>query len=351
MKKLRLILLFELTFSVGFCQYVVNNVRYDDIDDYDQRDSLVAKHKMHLVDCYYFKGMQFIKDSAVLYCSRKYDPSGRLVELVRGRNVGLRQMGYMVKYRKLSDTLYETVCTYPPGSTMIPDDLFVDSVENGAHRRICLYKKDIEQNVYERSQYDVDKQGTLIKIRRYDIDGVLRQVFYPLGQRNPEKEWTDSTLGVFDNAINYHAIFKDSYYKERHVVSKHGHLAEWSYSSKLLSDTSNDFTKRSFVYDQQNRPLITITVDEENHFISEERFSYKNGKLLRYTKSFDLSDSLFNEDQQYDSAGKLLFSQTHHSGSNSVRVSRYQYDPRGFLDREEVYINGKFDYGFAYFYQ
>ncbi len=195
MKKIQLLLFFNLMGSIGFGQYVVNNVRFNDIDDYDQVDSLVAKYSKSMVECYQCKANNLSKDSCALIWRKRYDKDGKLIGLTKGDNITIGQIEYIVEYRRLSDSTYESVCKFPLNSKILPEYFFVDSLENGRHKNICLYARDKSKNIIVRSEYFVGKQGVLAKIERYDLSGVLRQLFFPIWQQEAKEGMDGFSIG------------------------------------------------------------------------------------------------------------------------------------------------------------
>ncbi len=90
--------------------------------------------------------------------------------------------------------------------------------------------------------------------------------------------------------------------------------------------------------------------DEENQFDYEENYSYKNGRLIRYVKRSDLSDSMPNEVRQYNDFGKMIIYQTHSKGANSVYTWKFKYNPDGFLFEEQMDFGERLGYLKKYLY-
>jgi len=337
-------------FLNSFSQREVDNIQFENIDDYGRFDSVVKKNKMNSLDLFVCPTDQFSKISCVLYAKKGYDESGRLKAFELGDDLNAGKVDYTVEYKKLSDTLYESVVKFSAHSAAIPTDLYIDTVVRGHSERFCLYMKDKDSNIVVKSLYAIDRDG-LVKINRYDLAGNLQQIYYPSGNKKPKEEWADSLTNKYSSTVVYNAIYDDSSFQSTVVYDKNRRIKETSYRNTTFSSGSRNESKQIFIYDSRDQLVMKLHVDENNHLNSEDRYTYKNGKLVRYTNHINLSDSLLNEDRRFDDAGRIIFVESHQASSQYTTVWKYFYNSGGLSTRNDYYINDKLKSTRFYFYK
>jgi hypothetical protein len=339
MKQILLIFLFNLFFTIIYSQRIIDNSLLNDIDDYNESDIFMPKLKLSTLELYSCQSNQNSKDSCLLFWIKKYDESGRLIEQIKGNNLDKNEIDFEVKYQKLSDTLFESITKYPKTSQKVPENMFIDTLIKGKKQRICLYKRDREQNIVMRSLYRINSNNDISNIKRFDLDNKLIDIYYPWGSRKPKIEWTDTLVGEYENIITYNAIFEENKYKSINIFDKKKRLIESSYSNSTFAGGSNDVVRKIFVYDEQNHLIIITTVDENNQLISVERYYYKKNILKRYTKSTDISNEFFNEDKHYDDFGNLTYFLSRPSAPENSNVWKYYINEKGLCEKREFYVN------------
>ena len=334
--------LLTILWNTAHAQREVDNVTFGRIDDFDQMDSIKSSRHISEVHLYSTDNHLFIKDSAILFAQMKWDRTGRLKGLVVGDNLRYNKVDYQVDYEKLSDTLFESNVRFPDSSKAIPDEIYVDTVIEGKARKYCLYSEDDKHNIVIRSLYSLNSKGELLYIRRFDRSGILQQIYYPLGNRKPTVERTDSTTDQYTTTVKYHAVFKENSFDEARVYNRKRQLLQQTSYNKSI-DGSSTTLKDLYIYDTSGHVVAIIHVDGDNQFLYEERNYYANGVLTRSTEDNDLSDSLLTQDNRYDSLGRKIFSQSCSSyGQKKITTWRYYYNDKGLREKDELYVNSKF---------
>jgi hypothetical protein len=340
-KHIILYLISSVVFLPTIAQRIVFSYSLNDIDDvYDFVDTATLKRGFHILDLYTCQGNSFNKDSCIHYAHQQLDSAGRLIELIKGDDLAKKDIDYWVQYKKLSDSTYETLVKYPPRSKMISDLIFIDTMIKGKFQHLSLYKKDKEGNIVMRSLYYTDKYDET-KIERYDLDNKLQQIFYPVGKRERKAEWVDSVVTDRDKTVRYHTKFPEHEYIWSNVLSKEGRLLETWYVNKGSGSLNEGFSKTMYIYDTAANPIIKILLDENNRFISEERFYYKNKIVMRYTKDENLLDNEVNEEKIYDDNGRLIIarSRLYYSVSEPETTWKYFFRQDGYLFLLNVLLN------------
>jgi hypothetical protein len=203
MAKYIALIAFTLLFFRSMSQGVVKNILINDIDEYNQRDTFIIKHAFSEIYLYACPANQNIKDSCILYARKKFDNNDNSIEFVKGDDIAKNEIDYTIRYSKISDSVFESTVTYPLNSKRITDEIFTDTIIKGKSQKICLYKKDKNNNIIISSHYKISKDGDIIEIDRYDLDDKFVQIFYPLGNRKPRKQWSD-TLNLYGNKMIVH---------------------------------------------------------------------------------------------------------------------------------------------------
>lgn len=334
-----------------FAQRIVNNITFIDIDDVNVVDTIAIKKKFFQTETSACYNNQQGEDSCVVYSKSKYDESGKLVQLTKGSNLQGNQIDYVVQYKKLSDSLYESIVRYPKGSTKIPSELFIDSMFKGRTKKVSLYKNDKNNNLVMRSVYKIKEDGTIDYIKRFDIDDNLIQIFYPLGNRKPLREWTDTISNKFGKEIQHNAIYLENQYQAIIIYNTFNKPVQTVYATYSFNSGSNDYYKTSTIYNELQQPVLKISMDVNNQIIEEERSYYRNNKLIRYTKSSDAKDSTLNEERLYDDTGKIILFKSHPRHSERQMVWKYFYSMQGLRERDEYFVNNVMQFRRRYIYK
>ncbi|WP_315814571.1 hypothetical protein [Paraflavitalea speifideaquila] len=138
MRKLVYIFLFGISSLVAQSQSIVNNSFYPDIDDFNTIDTLIGKNKISYVEIYSCSAPRSKTDSCALVTKINYDSKGRMIKLIKGSDLLKGKTDYKVQFDKISDTLFQGIAWYPANSTMIPDDIFIDTLVRGSAKK-CAY--------------------------------------------------------------------------------------------------------------------------------------------------------------------------------------------------------------------
>ena len=342
MKHVVLCLLFYLFVLPAFSQRILSHYSLNDIDDmYNFIDTFTVNRGFHTLDLYNCKSKFYQKDSCIHYAQQRLDSTGRLIELIKGNDLDNKKIDYWVLYKKLSDSNYQTLVTYPPGSTMISDLLFVDTMIKGRYYHVSLYRKDKNGNIVIRSLYYINKYNEL-RIERYDLDNKLQQIFYPLGKNDRTIEWVDSMTSNRQKTVSYHATLPGYEYTSGNVFSKDGRLLETFYMNTSPNNQEQSESKTLFVYDKAARPIIKISLGKNNLFVSEERFYYKNEMLVRYTLDENLMDIDVNEEKVYNDSGYLISVRSKPFYFQTETYWRYFYLQNGLKEKDELYKDGEY---------
>ncbi len=353
MKKVLGIIILSILFSPVIAQRIVPNLIFKDIDDYNITRTSITKYQFNTIECYWGNVHEFNKDSCVHYSHEYFDSCGNLFELVKGDNLDSNKVDYSVQYKKISDTLYETLVKYPPGSTMIPDTIYTDTTINKKYRRWCLYKKDRNNNIVMRSVY-YTKNEPEIKIERYDLDNKLVQIYYPTGiPTKPQTEWADSTFTEYGKTVTQNKTSTTgSYYREVDIYNKKNQLMEHSDWNKNSWGTK-DLVRAIVIYDTAGNLIIRNTIDEDNRLISEEHYYYNKSKILiRYVRNDGFTNIEINEEKIFNDVGKITLYRSKPYYLDTETVWKYFYDDNtGLLSREELYKNGKYKASRFFFYK
>jgi hypothetical protein len=323
-----------------FAQRIVEKALLNDIDDYDESDTAIIKHNFFEIDLYSCNvGMKNI-DSCHLYAQQKYNKAGKLIELIKGEDIRQNKIDYWVSYKKINDSLFESIATYPPASSLI-SDFNIDTVINERRKKVCLYKKDKNDNLVMRSVYKINKDGQISYINRYDMDSNLVEVYYPFGRRKIKKEWTDTIRSEYQKIIDHHIIYEENDYEERTITNNKNNVVEQSYLSTTFDNGFKSIQNSVTIYNERNNPVIIMTFDENNNFISEERYFYKGDIVVRYTKDENLEDTVLNEENIADESGKIVASKSHLNHSKKTSTWKYYYNKEGLDEKHEYYEDNK----------
>lgn len=342
MPKLKCLVIIIIIFhSKAFTQRIVENKVINDVDDYNLSDTAIIKHNLHTIDLYSCNGADTTKlNLCTLYSKQRYDSSGKLVELIKGDNIKQDQIDFIVHYKKINDSLFESIAIYPPSSPFISDYYF-DTVINRTSKKISLYKRDNNNNLLIRSVYKINKDDQVDFINRYDLDNNLVEVYYPYGRKKIKKEWTDTLRTKYQKIIDYHVMYTENNYEQRTVINNDDKIVEWSYFNTSFLDDFKDIQRSVTIYNEQNNPAIKETFDENNRFISEERYYYKGDIMVRYTKDENLADSILNVEKIADNSGRIIMSRSRSNDSQKTTTWKYYFYPVGLNQKMEYYIDNK----------
>ena len=97
-------------------------------------------------------------------------------------------------------------------------------------------------------------------------------------------------------------------------------------------------------YDEDGRLIVQDEVDLDNQLNSEERFYYKEGKLIRYTQDDYFIDSVLRKQTMYNNAGQVVYASEYNRYDGSTFSFKYHFDDRNLLIRQEYYENEKLKY-------
>lgn len=341
MKPIFIILFLVFSYTNGFSQRVFTHVFWTDIDDFDQVNEEMSKHDLSMLDLRSLPAEHKISDSGVMIWEKKYDRSGRMIEQIKGSDIDRKKIDFSARYKKVSDSVFESIVLFPPGSTIIPNDLFVDSVIKGKKERVNLYKPDKDKNIFIRSLYGISRENTTIYIKRFDIDNKLIDIYYSMGNEKVKAAWNDTVKNEFSTTITNHSIYEKVTLQTTSLYSKTNQLLEETHSEKNLDDDGYSFYKSYYLYDTTNHLTHRITVDANGNISGDEKYFYKGGSLIRYTSGWDLTDEHITEEKQYDSLGNMFFYRYHPQGSSFTNLWRYSIDERGLCIRRENYQNDK----------
>lgn len=330
-------------------QRLVTNLYLFDIDDYSVIDTAIVRHNYHIRDSYKSSTDSFQIDSCIHYKREQFDSTGKLVELIKGSNLQQVKVDYAIKYKKLSDSLYETIVCYPPGSAEIPEAIYIDTVINKRPQRWCLYKRDKFDNIVMRSLYYTNHFSGL-KIERYDLDNRLIQEYYPYGNRQPKRESWDSTITQHQKTVTYQAIYDENQYTSVAISNGKNRVLESYYTNKGAHDRSDEKIRTIYVYDTAGNLIIKTTLNQDNELIEVEQYIYKQAVLIRYTRDTNLSDNDVNEEQVWNESGILILSRYRSQYTGNENTWKYATGKEGLTKRGDRYENGRYQESIFYTY-
>jgi hypothetical protein len=319
---------------------VLNNLLID-IDDCNQVDTDISKNNFSTLNLYLCSSDNGNKDSCVLIWRKKYDKSGQMIEQIKGENLTANRIDFAVRYKKISDALFESILKYPYGSLQIPQNLFRDSVIYGKAIKVGLYKTDNENNIVIRSEYHINSQKEIEVINRYNTAGKLIEIWYPSSNQIPIKEKIDTAVNEYGTIYNYDAEFKDTRVRRIDKYNKNGEISENITYDVGLNIENRGFCQTRFIYDDKGKLVIEIATDENSKLISEKKYYYNKDHLDRYTVDFDISDDYFNEEKRFNDFGNMIYFQQRELNGSNNHIWRYLTDDRGLILQRDFYNNDK----------
>lgn len=348
MRNLLLLVCLHLFYIESFSQKVVYNILLNDVDEYSSINLLAAKSGFRLLSSYRGVDSVFDINKSIHYAQQKFDSSGRRIELVKGDNLSLSQISFIISYKKVSDSVYETITRYPKDSKAIPDDFFIDSVINKRATRFCLFGNDKDNFVYVRSVYYA-KNPRYLKILRFDVKNTLKMAYYPHLNKAPNKESRDSALNAMGKIVFIHRTYEAIEQVGMDMYDKNNRVLETSYLDKDV-DTYEETGNRSFfAYNHQGNVIMKITTGLNGELFSEERNYFKDTVLVRYTRDNDMTDDDVNEEYLYDEKGQLKSLRYKESHSSNETIWKFHRNNNGIPERDDLFKNGQ--YQLSKFYQ
>lgn len=322
-------------------QVLTNHILFEIDDAYADIDTVTANRGFHVIDVFSCVGDSFNNDSCVHSVRYNLDSAGRLVGFIRGGDLAKKEIDFQFQCKKLSDTSYEMHLEYPPGSKMISDVFFIDTVIKEKSRHLPLYKYDKKGNLVIRSLYYPCKNNEL-KIERYDLNNKLVQISYPFWKSDTKSEWDDSVTTDLHKTVKYHSQHPEGKFTWGNVLSRDGRLLEIYYVNQGADSLDFNISKTMYVYDTAANPILKINLDKNNTFLSEDRFTYNGKNLVKHTTDYDLFDNDINEEKVWDEKGRLIMerSRPFFSLIATETTWKYFYRPDGLKDREVLYENG-----------
>jgi hypothetical protein len=338
-------------FNFGFCQIVVKNTLIPEIDfDFNEVSKVLSHANYSEVKCY--RCAHCNRDSCKLVWQKNYDVNGRIIQFIKGPDLNRNKIDFICAYKRFNDSLFETNVRYPPGSTAIPWNFYIDTVINNIPTRLGLYKHDQKNALYVRSLYFLNDNGDIDTIRRYDIDNKLVHLYLPLGEPEiAKKEWQVVNLNTNDSVISRYETYETSTFSTCWRFSRSGLIKEKTFAHGGLSGLDSIDQKQSFFYDSKNELVAKLTTDLSNHITVEERYYYNHGKLARYTKDDWLEDTLVKEEKIYDENSNLILYRDYNRFNSQIFTWKYKYSKLNLLTKLEFYINGGIEYCEQYKYQ
>jgi hypothetical protein len=178
------------------------------------------------------------------------------------------------------------------------------------------------------------------------------QLFYPFGDRNDWKEFTETKVGEFDSVVTIKSRFKDSKSENlaRLVYSKKGNLCERIDESESYDRSRKSIAKRHFYYNSSDQIIRKVRVDENNQLASEELFYYERGRLIKYTEDDNFDDAVLREERIYDKSGRMVLCKNYNRYNGSVFTFEYIYNDKNLLEKEIYYLDNKHEYTRFYIY-
>lgn len=327
--------------AISFSQKVLSNTFLFDIDvSYNEVDTVLLNNNKFTVNAYRCNKSDGSKESCVLYSQKTYDRSGRLIDWIKGDNLKENKVDFIVRFKKISDLVFEATVKYPPDSKMIPHDFYVDTVIKESPKRICLYKSDRNKYIVVKSVYTLDINSNLIDIKRYDTGNNLVHIYYPFGNRKPKKEWSDVSVSKQDSTVINYILYEENEFISYYVYNKKGKITETKEINNTFNNGDSSLLRKIIIYDSDDQPIIRTTVDETNQLISEERFYYRGKNLVRYTEDGNVNDSILQDEKYFNELGKLVLYKSYNEYSGSLTIWKFYYDDIGLLKEEEYFLDG-----------
>ena len=328
-------------FQFVMAQRVVNNILLFDVDDnYNVIDTLLPKIGLYNILCYQCQSVFFNKDSCILNSRKRYDETGRLVELAKTGKSSQDSFSFEVRFRKVNGGLYEAITRYSLQSDAIPDDFYFDTIIKGRSEKRFLYKKDKNNKLYVRSLYAVNSSGNLV-IKRYDLNGRLVHLYYPYGSRRALKQSSDTAVSEFDSVITRKDSYTENEVMSRIVYNKKGNICEITDVNNTFGNVRKSILKKHFFYNSNDQLKKKVTVDGDNQLISEEQFYYEKNHLVKYTEDDDLDDSVLREERIYDKSARMVLLKNYNKYNGGVMTWEYIYNSNGLLEKEVYCLDNK----------
>lgn len=327
-------------FQLGLAQRVVNNIIFLDIDgDYNVTDTIISNNRLRNVLCYQCKTDLFNKDSCLLTVRKRYDETGRLIELDNGGGKNENDFSVKISYRKISNVLYESITRYSLSSDVLPTDFYIDTTIKGKVEKVYLYKKDRDNRLYVKSHYILDSSGGLMLIKRYDLDNKLIHLYYPFGNSKPAQQLMETKVNEFDSAVTVKANYTENEVVSKFVYNKKGNICEVTEVNNTYANKKKSIEKKYVLYNFINQPIVRITLNEDNQLVLEERFYYDMGRLRKYTEDNDFQDSLLRVERVYNASGQVTLSKEYNKYNASTMTWKYIYNDKGLLEKEIYYLD------------
>ena len=124
-------------------------------------------------------------------------------------------------------------------------------------------------------------------------------------------------------------------------------LIEEIESNHSFQNNKTTIRKKVIVYNEDSKPTVKVTMDNENKFVAEERYYYRNKVLVRYTADDNLSDTVLSEERLFDDLGNIVL----HNDYSFGTTWKYYYNASGLLEREEYFQGGTISYCRRYKYK
>lgn len=341
MRKSIIIILSVFILGKAYSQRIVNNVFLTNIDElYDFTDSMISKNNYSIVEYYFVNENDTINNKGVLFCKRKFGKDGNLIEMTLGDNLNENKIDYIVSFDKKSDSMFESITIFSYESTLMDKNFFIDTTIKGKYKRICLYKRDEKQNIYVRSVYNINKNGKIEDIKRYDIDNKLIHIYYPFGSRKPKRESNDTLTNETYNIYTHHATFDENDYKVVSVFDKGNRLLERKTSNFTYAHGNESVYSELYSYDYTGHMVLKLKIGKNNQLLEEERFFYDKNELLRHTIDRNISDSILNEETIYREGRKMEYTSIELYSTDKI-MWKFFYNKEGLRCRDDYYLNGQ----------
>jgi hypothetical protein len=336
---------------MGFGQKVVENTYFPDVDEPLQFNYELSKTKFRIIENYSVSDTNFkVANSA---CSRRefYDDSGRLFKLVSGLDIDRKKIYYIVNYTSTSDTVCHVLTEYMAKYVDSLSLFMYDTIIKGKYKRNDIYKRELDGNLIVNSIVRYETGKTLPKIiERFDRDGSLKQIYYPLGNRIPLREWTDSLFANETKTVFYNAIYRENEYYACDKYSRKGLLLESGYSNYTPNSTP-DIQNTIFIYGDSSMLLFKHSYGPNNVFRQSERFIYQDGILRKRILDYDPNDNIDNKTWIYNAKGQLI--ERHNTSTNFQRSDwKWVYIYKNDLQvRADYYFKQEYSYSTHFIYK
>lgn len=334
----------------AFSQRVVANTFFFDVDEPPQRNTGLAKSTFRILKMYSCPDSVFNNNSCNCTKIEYFNDSGEVKRLISGSSIEKGKIDYEIRYTFSGDSFCESLTEFYPAYIDSVELFKVDSVIKGKARRVEIFPRQKNGRMVVRSVFLFSSKHTLPdEVRRYDTKGILREISYPLGNRIPRKEWTDTLVTDLDSTITFNQIFKENTYNSSTKFSRKGTILESSYTNHTFPDYK-DYQRTIYMYDDSARLVFKYSLNANNSFINSVTYKYEGKYLVAIHTDNNLFDAVDNEIKKYDIQGNVIdwFQRSNYYDKTWRNIYSYK---NGLQSREDYYYNNEYQKSTFFIYE